>query len=222
MLSTLSGKPRIGNLRQQVKERLRAGIISGEIEAAQLYTVATFTERLGVSATPIREALFDLANEGLVEVFRNRGFRVVALTQHDLDEIFELRLLLEVPSMARLAGRIGTDEMQALYARAEQIETYAIAGDVAQFLETDRRFHLRLLGLLENRRLCEIVGRLRDQSRLYGIPKLVGSADFITSAKEHRAILDSLKDDRADVVQALMTRHLKHTRGIWAGLREGG
>lgn len=220
MLSTTHRASGIANLRQQVEQRLRAAIVTGEIQAGQLYTVATFAAQLGVSATPVREALFDLEDEGLVEVVRNRGFRVTALTPHDLDEIFELRFLLEVPSTARLAGRLAADEMAALYAIADDMERYATAGDVPAFLETDRRFHLRLLSNLGNRRLCEIVGRLRDQSRLYGIPKLMGSDAFVVSAREHRGILDALKDGRSGTVRARLTHHLENTRAVWADLLE--
>src|SRR2546428_8455646 len=96
------------NLRESAREAIRSSIVVGEIVAGQIYPVGYFESQLGVSATPIREALFDLANEGLVEVVKNRGFRVSNLSDQDLTEIFELRDLLETHAMESLTGKLNT------------------------------------------------------------------------------------------------------------------
>ncbi|HVA92494.1 MAG TPA: GntR family transcriptional regulator, partial [Chloroflexota bacterium] len=87
------------SLRARARKAIRGSIVTGEIADGEIYPVSYFTSRLGVSATPIREALFDLAGEGLVEVVRNRGFRVPQLTEQDLDDLYDVRTLLEVPTM---------------------------------------------------------------------------------------------------------------------------
>jgi DNA-binding GntR family transcriptional regulator len=207
------------NLRRQALAKLRSGIISGEIEAGRLYPVAHFASQLGVSATPIREALLDLATEGLVEVVRNRGFRVVQLTERDLDEIFHLRLMLEVPALRDICGRLSSDQLAEHRRDAEAIAQCAREGDLAGFLESDRVFHIRLLERTGNRRLCSIVGHLRDLARLYGLRDLIGSEDFVRSADEHRELLDALEARDRPGVEGLITRHLQHTRDIWAGAR---
>lgn len=73
------------NLREQAKEVIRAGIIGGELVPGQVYSATTLSGRLGVSQTPVREAMLDLANDGLVEPVRNRGFRVMTVADADLD-----------------------------------------------------------------------------------------------------------------------------------------
>ena len=205
------------NLRRQVLAKLRGGIITGQIEAGRLYPVAHFASQLGVSATPVREALLDLANEGLVEVVRNRGFRVVQLTEDDLDEIFHLRLMLEVPALRDICGKLSKGELAEHRRDAEAITRCAREGDLAGFLETDRIFHMRLLERTKNRRLCSIVGHLRDLARLYGLRDLIGSDVFVRSADEHLELLSALEAGDAALVEQLMTRHLQHTREIWAG-----
>lgn len=209
------------NLRQQALARLRTGIVTGHIEAGRLYPVAQFATQLGVSATPVREALLDLAKEGLVEVVRNRGFRVVQLTERDLDEIFHLRVMLEVPALREICGKLSPDDLVGHRRDAEAIVRCARAGDLAGFLEADRQFHIRLLERSGNRRLCAIVGELRDLARLYGLGDLMGSDVFLRSADEHLELLDALEAGDVRAVEQRITGHLQHTREIWAGKTPG-
>src|SRR5262245_66476625 len=94
------------SLREQVQVVLRTSITTGELESGRLYSVGEFAERLQVSATPVREALVNLAHLGLVEIVRNRGFVVPELSDHDLDQILQLRLFLEVRAIQQLAGNL--------------------------------------------------------------------------------------------------------------------
>lgn len=206
-------------MREQACAALRASIITGEIVAGQLYSVGSVAERLGVSATPIREALSDLAHNGLVTVVRNRGFIVPELTDHDLDEIFELRLMLEVPAIGRVVGKLSADDLTVCREAVERGTRAAADGDLPTFLEADRVFHLRLLEALGNGRLVSMVDRLRDQARLYGLAYLTGGG-LAASAEEHESLLTAVEADDADVARELMTLHLKHTRGDWAGRTE--
>lgn len=208
-------------LRDQAAEQIRAAIVSGEFEAGEIYSATTIADRFGVSATPIREAMLDLANAGLVEAVRNRGFRVLSVGDKDLDEISELRLLME-PPMVRKVTDLATDEqILALEQHVAETEEAAKAKDVPEFVAADRRFHLALLSLAENVRLTNMVSQLRDQTRLVGLQRLAGSGDLDSSAAEHRAIYDAVKHRNGQEAFDLTYAHLEHTRGIWAGLPEG-
>lgn len=204
------------NLRQQALAKLRSGIVTGQIEAGRLYPISFFATQLGVSATPVREALLDLANEGLVEVFRNRGFRIVQLTEKDLDEIFQLRLMLEVPAIREISGKLTPDQIKEHRADAKAIAKCARDRDLSGFLEADRIFHTRLIARTGNGRLCAMVAQLRDLARLYGLPRLVGSKVFMQSAHEHAQLLQAVEAGKAALAVQLITRHLEHTRDIWA------
>ncbi len=206
------------SLREQAADAIRAGIVTGEIRAGELYSVPTLAARLGVSATPVREAMLDLANEGLVEPVRNRGFRVVELTDDDLDEILALRVLLEVPSAGRVAGTLAPPQVERLAALVAETEVKADAFDVPGFLTADRAFHLALLEPLGSRRLVDLVAMLRDQTRLYGLPSLISSGILETAAADHRAILEAIVRGEADEAMNVMRRHLEETtRGVWTG-----
>ena len=218
------GTPRLSqlqpsSLREQARQAIRASIVTGEIEAGTIHPVSYFATRLGVSATPIREALFDLVNEGLIEQIRNRGFRVSVLTDEDLDELFELRSLLEVPSIGRVAMRATPEDIAECLEFANKIEKHAARGDLVGFLEWDRQFHTRLLAVLGNKRLVDEVRLLRDQTRLYGLRGL--DPDHLrSSAKEHHQILNAVRQRNAKLAAELTQRHVEHTRGIWAGRAE--
>lgn len=209
------------SLRDEARRAIRAGIIAGQIEAGEVISVRVLAARLGVSATPVREAVLNLAKEGLLVPIRNKGFRVPTLSDQDLQEILEVRLLLEVPAVVQLAGRLPEDRWPYYRALAATISECAAAGDVVGFLETDRDFHLALLEEIGNRRLVDMVALLRDQVRLYGVPHLAEEHQLTDSADEHSLILQSITDGDAELTEQRIRRHLEHTRGIWAG-RESG
>jgi DNA-binding GntR family transcriptional regulator len=208
------------SLREQAKQVIRASILAGELAAGGIYSATTLAERLGVSATPVREAMLELANDGLVESVRNRGFRILTPEEADLDEISQLRLMLEVPSMRIVADRATDADLRELRGIVEKIEATAAAADVAGFLLADRAFHLGMLELTGNRRLVRLVAQLRDQTRIAAIAELAHAGNLTKSAAEHRDILDALEERDAEKAKALMKRHLIHTRGIWAGRAE--
>jgi DNA-binding GntR family transcriptional regulator len=203
------------NLRQQARVAIQAQIVTGGIEAGRIYPVAFFASQLGVSATPVREALFDLAHDGLVELVRNRGFRILGLSDHDLDEIMELRLMLEVPAIRSCAGRLSPEGLETCARLMRETEEYAASGDLANFFSSDRDFHLGLLEPLENRRQFDMIRRLREQAR--GLRLLAESNYLLAAADEHHQLLDAMASGEGERAEALMRAHLQHTRGIWIG-----
>jgi DNA-binding GntR family transcriptional regulator len=208
------------NLREEAVAVLRAAILGGELEPGSIHSAVGLAERLGVSPTPVREAMLDLAKSGLVEVLPNRGFRVTVIDNQDLDEICELRMLLEVPGIGLVIEHATDEGLEALYEPLNELESAARRNDVAGFLVADRRFHLELLALAGNRRLVEIIAGLRDQTRIIGLRSLADRGALQATADEHRPILEALRSRDTTRAKRLMAVHLEHTRGAWAGLAE--
>ncbi|MGW0734061.1 GntR family transcriptional regulator [Streptomyces sp. NPDC002851] len=208
------------SLREQAREAVRTQIVLGQIEPGQVESVINVAGRLGVSVTPVREAIMDLANLGMVEIIRNRGFRVPVLTEHDLDEIYRVRTMLEVPAMAELVQNLDGAPVPEFRRLAEQITEAARDGELTAFLDLDRQFHLGLLELLGNRRLVAMVGQLRDQARMEGLQKLADQGELTHSGEEHIAIVDAIEAGDGELTAELMRKHLTHSRGIWAGRAE--
>ncbi|GGX53109.1 GntR family transcriptional regulator [Streptomyces fructofermentans] len=213
-LPTLGGKK--PSYRERVADALRAALIAGELRPGEVYSAPGLAGRFGVSATPVREAMLDLAKEGLVDTVPNKGFRVTAVSERQLDEYTHIRSLIEIPTTAALATTAEPAALEQLRPVAREIVTAAADGDLIAYVEADIRFHLGLLALAGNEHLVAVVGDLRKRSRLYGLHALVEAGRLEASAEEHLEILDALAARDESAVRAVMTRHLGHVRGLWA------
>ena len=225
MSAVPEGLPSLGerlSLRERVAVSLRAALVSGRMVPGVTYSVPALAEQFGVSATPVREAMLDLVNEGIVAAVPNKGYRVVELSDEELDQISQLRRLLEVPTVGGLAGSLDTATLRRLRALAGQVRQAALDADVVGYVEADRELHLALLGASGNPRLVDLVGRLRDQSRLYGLEQLAADGVLVESADEHLGLIEALESGNRRAAEKVMAHHLDHVRGIWAQQREAG
>lgn len=213
------GLPEVGpraSLREQVTEALRAALVSGALRAGVVYSAPGLAERFGVSATPVREAMLDLVQAGLVEAVPNKGFRVVELTEQDLDEYTAIRTLLEPPTVAKVAADAPREAVAALRPLAEQIVRAAVDRDVLAYVEADTAFHLALLALAGNAHLVDVVRDLRYRSRLYGVPALAANDELEPSARQHVDLLDAVAAGDAAGAERMTRDHLRHIRGMWS------
>lgn len=212
-LSLVSGP----SLREQARTVIRGLIITGQMQADQLYSVPRLATELGVSATPVREALLDLAREGLLEPVRNRGFRVVTLSSTELRDIYAIRTMLEVPSIAEIArAGLAPALLARLRALADVTKRAADAGNLIEFLEADRKFHVELIATLGNKPLADLVETLRDRVRLHGFKSGKSSEYIAHSASEHFQLLNFLSKRDEPGAAALMQRHLERSRHVWS------
>ncbi|MGW3129059.1 GntR family transcriptional regulator [Streptomyces sp. NPDC001123] len=207
------------NFRERVVDVLRAALIAGELRPGEVYSAPGLAPRLGVSATPVREAMLELVKEGMVEIVPNKGFRVTALSEQQLDEYTHVRSLIEIPTTVALAATADPGDLEALRPVALEIVTSAVKGDLIAYVEADLAFHLGLLALAGNDHLVEVVRDLRRRSRLYGLTALVEAGRLKASAEEHLELLDALLARDEQAVREVMTRHLGHVRGLWAARR---
>jgi DNA-binding GntR family transcriptional regulator len=208
------------SLRARVGRTLSLAIISGELAPGTLLTVPTMAERFSVSATPVREAMLDLEKRGFVESVRNKGFRVTTVSDDLLQDIVEIRLLLEPPAMARLAGAFPKERLEAFREQADAIVAGAKSGDLTAYLVADQRFHLDLTALLGNEVLVETIAELRARTRLVGLVSMVETKMLQVSAEEHHRLLDHLAAGDATAAADLMRQHIRHAIGWWAGKAE--
>ena len=205
------------SLREQALALLREAVITGRIADGVVYSSKARAAELGVSNGPIREAMLALVDDGLMEAVPNKGFRSVPLTPADLAEIYEMRLLLEVPAVARLAtGDLPGDHVARRTGLVNTIEQAARSGDLIGNLAADRDFHLTLLAAGGNRRLVSAVARLRDQTRLDNLRALNADGRIVASADEHRPLLTAILRHDERTAERLMRQHLEHIRQDWS------
>jgi DNA-binding GntR family transcriptional regulator len=149
------------SLREQVERAMSSQIFAGEIAPGTVLTVPTLAADFGVSATPVREAMLNLARRGFLSPIRNRGFRVTDVSLEELRQLSEVRTLLEAPPMRDIAGRLDEGEAQRLLELADEILEAGHQGRFQDYLETDTQFHLALLELTGNPHLVSLVRELR-------------------------------------------------------------
>jgi DNA-binding GntR family transcriptional regulator len=215
-----AGLERLGGeratLAAQALDGLRSAVVDGRLAPGERYSVGALAERLGVSRTPVREALLVLEREGLVRFERNKGVRIIAPSAADLEEVFALRLLLEVPATRRACARLAGADLDALDAALDAMAGAADAGDELGFMAQDQRFHALLLAAAGSPRLVAVVGRLRDHVRLLGASTAGRSRDLRAIHAEHVAIRDALRARDADGAAAAMRAHLRATGELLA------
>jgi DNA-binding GntR family transcriptional regulator len=192
-------------------DALRAAIVDGRLQAGERYSVAGLAERLEVSRTPVREALLVLERQGVVRFERNRGVRVLETTAHDLEEVFALRLLLEVPATRRACGLLEAPDLAALDRELAAMRRLAAEGDEGAFMAHDKRFHEIILRGSGNRRLAAIVSQLRDFVRFRGASTVGRSRDLQAILAEHVVIRDALEARDAPGAASAMRAHLLNT-----------
>ena len=131
-------------------------------------------------------------------------------------EIYEMRVLLEVASIEKIAERgLGPAEPR-LRELLEAGESAAASGAMSEFLHVDRNFHIEVLELLGNRRLVSAVSNLRDQTRLHGLKPAAQRGQLGISASEHRTLLEALCRQDVNAAREAMLRLLEHARADWA------
>jgi DNA-binding GntR family transcriptional regulator len=201
----------VERLQDRVREALRAAIIDGRLVPGTLYSVQTLADQLGVSRSPVREALIDLCQNGMVRFERNRGVRVLETSIHDLEEIFALRILLEVPATYRATRQLTPEALATLRQELEAMRIAADADDERTMMRHDVRFHNTLLVMSGNRRLAGYVERLRDVVLAKGASTPGRSRTLHDICDEHEAILDHVVARDPRRAAAAMKRHLVHT-----------
>ncbi|MEU5942670.1 GntR family transcriptional regulator [Micromonospora sp. NPDC047548] len=213
----LPGVDRRENLRDRTRDALRAAIISGKLEPGVVYSAPALGAQLGVSPTPVREAMLDLVKGGLVVPQPNKGFRITEMSEEDLDNLAAVRLLIEPPTVRDAVAVIPKEDIPELRTLAQAIVDAAERGDLVGYIEADHVFHLTLLGYSGNRFLVDVVSDLRSQTRLLGLTPLLESGRLGRSAAEHHELLDFIEARDPSGAELLMHRHIGHVRGLWAG-----
>ncbi|MFJ1647278.1 GntR family transcriptional regulator [Streptomyces sp. NPDC088258] len=196
------------SVRGQILDALRDALVGGELVPGEIYSAPALGERFGVSATPVREAMQQLALEGAVRVVPNRGFRVNERSTRELAELAEVRAMIEVPVMLRLARGVPAEQWAALRPLAEATGAAAAVGDRAAYADSDRAFHRALLSLAGNQQLVMVAEDLhrRSQWPLRSVPA-PRQADLVADAAEHSALLDALIAHDLTAVQSLVREH---------------
>jgi DNA-binding GntR family transcriptional regulator len=196
---------------------IRSQILSGARAGGDWLRESDLAASIGVSRTPVREALRRLTAEGLVRYERNRGVQVAVWTVDDLEEIFSLRALLE-PWACRLAATSGSVDLDEVDRLAHDMDAAARGPvvDVDRITELNNRFHQRILEGSKNRRLRSVVSSVVQVPLVWQTFSHYSDADLRRSLAHHHELVAALAAGDPDWAESVMRSHV---RGAWNSLK---
>jgi DNA-binding GntR family transcriptional regulator len=196
------------SLREQVVTQIRNAIIEGRLKPNDHITELTLTQQLGVSRTPVREALILLEREGLVFSSPNRGCFVRAFTEQDVEHVFSMRTVLENFAGELIIDRLTSEDFNSLESRIEAQHEAEEAGDSKKARSIDMGFHQYLVNTSEHpllmRNWIELVAQIA--SLLYIREEVNPHPNKLQSIEDHQAILEAFRQRNLEALKAVNTR----------------
>lgn len=215
-----------GSRPAEVLERLRALILTGAYGPEERLIEEQLAERLGVSRTPVREALAMLEVEGLVEIAPNRGATVCSFSTEDVRDVYDLRAVLEGHAARRAAGRIEATELVRLWELAGEME--GLAGrfedhdeEVRVLVALNQEFHCTIVAASRNRRLGHLITRTVEIPLMFKAFYWYTPHERVISNHYHRQLLDALEKGDADRAEIIMREHVYEGRDFVLGALAG-
>ena len=191
-------------LRDVVFNTLRQAILRGELQPGERLLEIHLADKLGVSRTPIREAIRKLELEGLVLMIPRKGAVVAEITEKSLRDVLEVRRALEELAMKLACEKILDEEIEELKAAAKEFENALKTGDVTVYAEADVKFHDIIYRTTDNQRLIQLLYNLREQMYRYRVEYLKREDSHETLLAEHQYIIETLeKRDAKEAVKAV-------------------
>lgn len=193
-------------LRDVVFNTLRQAILKGELEPGERLMEIQLAERLGVSRTPIREAIRKLELEGLVVMIPRKGAEVAKITEKDLNDVLEVRCALEGLAVELACNKIDADGIKRLQYNLGEFKKAVIGRDLGMLAEKDVEFHDIIVAATNNDRLLQLLNNFREQMYRYRVEYLKDAKTHKQLVKEHESIISDLEN--RDVESA--KKHIEH------------
>ncbi|MBO8126782.1 MAG: GntR family transcriptional regulator [Firmicutes bacterium] len=197
-------------LRELVFEALREAIMSGQLKPGERLMEVQLAEELGVSRTPVREAIRKLELEGLVLMIPRRGAYVSEISMKDIADVFEIRAALEGLAAELAAQRCTPEEVEELERSLVKISACAEKGDIQSCIELDTIFHEQLMAASHNERLVQMVSSLREQVQRFRQTSLAHPGRMKIALEEHKKIVEAIAQGNAELAKQLAHEHIEN------------
>ena len=199
------------SLGSRVFHTIRENILSGKYAQGEELKEKTIGEELGVSRTPVREALRQLELEGLVSIIPNKGAYVVGISKKDMQDIYEIRCRLEGLCARWAAEHITKEQLDELEEIVFRAEFHAKKGNAEQLVELDNQFHETLYKAADSKELQRVLSDFHHYLQRVRKITLTDTNRAVESNKEHMMIVDALKEHDADKAEKLASKHIFST-----------
>ena len=208
-------------LREVVFTTLRQAILKGELQPGERLMEISLAKLLGVSRTPIREAIRKLELEGLVVMVPRKGAHVAHITEKELNDVLEVRLGLEELAIKKACERITEEELVLLEEAAETFSGLMTSGNLIELAEADVKFHDVIYAATHNERLVQLLNNLREQMYRYRMEYLKDENSRILLDEEHKEICRAVRAGDFEKAHRYTCQHIDNQqRGIVKILKE--
>jgi DNA-binding GntR family transcriptional regulator len=197
-------------LREVVSETMRDAIVNGTLKPGERLMEIQLAEELGVSRTPVREAIRKLELEGFVVMIPRRGTYVAGLSIKDINEVFEIRTALDVLAAGLAAERITEEELEQMERLMVEIGEHIDKGDMEAIIALDSEFHDVLYKASRNDRLVGIINNLREQFTRFRSISIAYPGRLKNTLEEHRHLVEAIAQRNPDVAQQLAREHMEN------------
>lgn len=199
-------------LREIAYERLKEAIRNGVLQPGEPLSETSVSKELNISRTPVREALQQLAQEGLVQVLPNRAVTVAALTFEEVMNVLHIRMLVE-PEIARLSAEsISEAQLRTLMEAMEEMEAAAEKGERSEWSKWDHIWHETLSQACPNALLGKLGLGMRDRIRYNAIDERTSVARLLECTREHRAVVEAIEKKDGAAACDGFRHHLQQLR----------
>jgi len=208
-------------LRELVFEALREAILKGVLKPGERLMEIQLAEEMGVSRTPVREAIRKLELEGLVAMVPRKGAYVASLSMKDIIEVFEIRGALEGLAAELAAERITDEELEELERYLVRITESIEADDLALVVAIDTDFHSQLYKASRNERLAQIINNLREQIQRFRTTSLSLPGRMQAALEEHKKIVDAISTRDGALARRLAEEHIENAENSFMEVIRG-
>lgn len=195
-------------LRDVVFNTLREAILRGDLVAGERLMELQLAAKLGVSRTPIREAIRMLEQEGLAITIPRKGAIVAGMTEKDMKDVLEIREALEELSVQVACDKITENEIEQLYRNMKEFELALQSGDLKRMAQADVEFHDVIYQATDNPKLISMLNNLREQMYRYRVEYLKNPENHEQLLKEHEAIYQGISEKDKSVVTEMIRKHI--------------
>jgi DNA-binding GntR family transcriptional regulator len=187
---------------------LRDSILSGKLVPNETYNEIALAKKLGISRTPVREALLELSSQGLITFLPRVGVRINHFTEQDVKEIFELRKAIELFAVAKVSKDFLRHDFTSLETTLQSQREAIKKENFLAFLNADREFHLTFTRLTNNKRLLTTLENIRDMIQVMSIRALAIEIRAKEVVEEHEKVIEAVKKGLSERAVQEMEKHL--------------
>jgi DNA-binding GntR family transcriptional regulator len=203
----------------RVYAHVKQAVLDRRYEGGMLLTEGELAEAVGVSRTPVREALLRLQAEGLIKLYPKKGALVLPVSAQEITDVVETRLLVEQHAVRKSSAPVRTGLIARLEELLDEQRTHADAGDLTAFAVSDRCFHAEIVRSTGNEILTRLYDQLRDRQLRMGVAMMHAQPDRIAkSISEHAEIMETLRAGDADAAADAVRRHVTWVRDLVHGV----